>query len=48
MFTDYDADIGAGEREEWIRRGVDKRSPACIRRCVEQGALHPIQCHSLC
>merc|ERR1712223_1172973 len=25
-----------------------KRSPACMRKCVTGGHLHPAQCHSLC
>lgn len=25
-----------------------KRSPDCMRRCIAQGILHPVQCHSLC
>ncbi|KAI2810315.1 hypothetical protein BLOT_001475 [Blomia tropicalis] len=25
-----------------------KRGPECMRRCITQGLLHPVQCHSLC
>lgn len=25
-----------------------KRGPECMRRCIMQGQLHPVQCHSLC
>ncbi|GFR18526.1 hypothetical protein TNCT_104751 [Trichonephila clavata] len=25
-----------------------KRGPDCIRKCITQGVLHPLQCHSLC
>ncbi|XP_076314713.1 uncharacterized protein LOC143227052 [Tachypleus tridentatus] len=25
-----------------------KRGPGCMRKCIAQGILHPVQCHSLC
>ncbi|CAL1280580.1 unnamed protein product [Larinioides sclopetarius] len=25
-----------------------KRGPDCMRKCITQGVLHPVQCHSLC
>ncbi|CAL8130624.1 unnamed protein product [Orchesella dallaii] len=35
--------------EGYIRaNGFDKRSPRCIARCMQQGMVHPLQCHSLC
>ena len=27
---------------------LGKRSPGCMRKCVQGGLLHPAQCHSLC
>ena len=27
---------------------LGKRGPECMRRCIAQGVLHPVQCHSLC
>lgn len=27
---------------------LGKRGPECMRRCILQGLLHPVQCHSLC
>ena len=27
---------------------LSKRSPRCIRTCLEQRLLHPAQCHSYC
>ncbi|ODM94903.1 hypothetical protein Ocin01_11776 [Orchesella cincta] len=35
--------------EGYIRaNGYDKRSPRCIAKCMQQGMVHPLQCHSLC
>ncbi|XP_076352877.1 uncharacterized protein LOC143248407 [Tachypleus tridentatus] len=25
-----------------------KRGPECMRKCIAEGILHPVQCHSLC
>lgn len=25
-----------------------KRGPDCMKKCISQGVLHPVQCHSLC
>lgn len=27
---------------------LGKRGPECMRKCIMQGELHPVQCHSLC
>lgn len=27
---------------------LGKRGPECMRKCIAQGVLHPVQCHSLC
>jgi hypothetical protein len=27
---------------------TDKRSAGCMLRCIDEGLLHPAQCHSLC
>lgn len=34
----------------WIRFQINynKRGPDCMRKCINQGVLHPLQCHSLC
>lgn len=37
---------GYGRKPEPAALG--KRGPECMRRCIAQGVLHPVQCHSLC
>jgi len=34
----------------WLRYqfNYSKRGPDCMRKCINQGKLHPLQCHSLC
>lgn len=27
---------------------LGKRGPECMKKCITQGLLHPVQCHSLC
>jgi len=35
--------------ENWKSEPImGKRGPECMRKCIAQGVLHPIQCHSLC
>ncbi|XP_046397065.1 uncharacterized protein LOC124163970 [Ischnura elegans] len=37
--------------EEALQLGYNllrKRSPSCMSKCVNQGQIHPIMCHSLC
>lgn len=31
-----------------LKPKASKRSRSCLMRCLNQGALHPAQCHSLC
>ncbi|XP_054161992.1 uncharacterized protein LOC128959972 [Oppia nitens] len=38
--------IKSGRRMQTTPLG--KRGPECMRKCIAQGVLHPVQCHSLC
>ncbi|XP_076322185.1 uncharacterized protein LOC143231548 [Tachypleus tridentatus] len=31
-----------------VSKGHQKRGSECMRKCILQGILHPVQCHSLC
>lgn len=35
-------------KPELTTPSLGKRGPECMRRCIMQGLLHPVQCHSLC
>lgn len=35
-------------KEESTTPSLGKRGPECMRRCIQRGQLHPVQCHSLC
>lgn len=35
-------------RHGWRVVPMGKRGPKCMRECIAQGLLHPLQCHSLC
>jgi len=35
-------------KPELTTPSLGKRGPECMRRCILQGLLHPVQCHSLC
>lgn len=43
---------GGGGHGRWRVPGappvLGKRGPECMRECIQQGILHPVQCHSLC
>lgn len=36
------------QQRQHERPTLGKRGPECMRRCIAQGVLHPVQCHSLC
>lgn len=36
------------KQQELTTPALGKRGPECMRRCIMQGLLHPVQCHSLC
>ncbi|KAG8194734.1 hypothetical protein JTE90_026382 [Oedothorax gibbosus] len=31
-----------------VRIDFSKRGPDCLGKCITQGRLHPLRCHSLC
>lgn len=35
-------------KQEATTPSLGKRGPECMRRCIQRGQLHPVQCHSLC
>ena len=46
MAKNYDKYVKSGRRMQTTPLG--KRGPECMRKCIAQGVLHPVQCHSLC
>lgn len=46
LAKNFDKYVKSGRRMQTTPLG--KRGPECMRKCIAQGVLHPVQCHSLC
>ncbi|XP_076322114.1 uncharacterized protein LOC143231464 [Tachypleus tridentatus] len=46
---DNDDPVLSNDVQPWsLESEFRKRGPDCMKKCIAQGILHPVQCHSLC